>query len=184
MRAEILERDTDLALDLLMGRGREVDAAGLRQRLEPRSDVDAVAVDIGVVDHDVAEVYADAIVEPFVGGQAGIARGHTLLDLDRAPHGVDHARELGQHAVARRLDEAASVLGDFRADHFTIVRLEGGQRPFLVGAHQPRIAGNVGRQDRGQSALDALLDQGYLPYMRMSGECMFRRAGKSIASCS
>jgi hypothetical protein len=35
-------------------------------------------------------------------------------------------------------------------------RLERGERALLVGAHQPRIPGDIGRQDRRQPALDPL----------------------------
>jgi hypothetical protein len=47
---------------------------------------------------------------------ARIALGHTQLDLNRAPHPVHHARELGQEAVARVLHDPAPVLGDLRLD--------------------------------------------------------------------
>jgi hypothetical protein len=47
---------------------------------------------------------------------------------------LDRTRELGEHAVARRVHQA--------------------QRAFLVGLHEPRVAGAVGGQDRGQLPLD------------------------------
>ena len=31
-------------------------------------------------------------------------------------------------------------------------RLEAFERPFLVGAHQPRIAGHIGGENRGEAA--------------------------------
>src|SRR5215467_12820541 len=50
----------DLAVYLVMDLSRDADSAGLRDRLQPRGDIDAIAVDARrVVDH-VAEVEADA----------------------------------------------------------------------------------------------------------------------------
>ena len=74
------------------------------------------------------------------------------MDFGGAGDRVDHARELDQHAVARELDDAALVLGDLAVCHLAPMRLERGQRPGLVVAHQPAVADHVGGKDRGQSS--------------------------------
>ena len=58
--AEILEGDIELARASDRARRRDADAAGLGQRFKPRGDVDAVAIDVAVLDDDVAEIDADA----------------------------------------------------------------------------------------------------------------------------
>jgi hypothetical protein len=48
------------------------------------------------------------------------------------------------------------VLFDLRVDEFAAVRLEAFERPFLVRAHQPRVARHIGGEDRGETAFDRL----------------------------
>ena len=104
--AERLESQIELALDLVVDIARDADPAGLRQPLQARGDVDAVAEDVVAVDDDVAHVDADTKSEI-----AGAGR-HRRLHRHRACHCIDRARELCQHAVASGLDDAAFVLGD------------------------------------------------------------------------
>ncbi len=42
--------------------------------------------------------------------------------------------------------------GDLWVAQFVSDRFQGVERPFLVRAHQPRIAGDIGREDRGEAA--------------------------------
>ena len=58
--AEIVIVERQLAADLVVHFPRHDDAAGLRDLLEARGDVDAVAVDVAAFDHDVAQIDADA----------------------------------------------------------------------------------------------------------------------------
>ena len=52
-------------------------------------------------------------------------------------------------AVAGALDDAAVVHGDGRVDQVAAQRPEPRQNPVLVGSGKPRIADDVGHQDRG-----------------------------------
>jgi hypothetical protein len=45
------------------------------------------------------------------------------------------------------------MFGDLGIDEFLTVGLELAQRAFLIGAHQPAIAGNVAGENRGQPAV-------------------------------
>ena len=47
-----------------------------------------------------AEIDADAEGDPVVLSGAGVALQHPLLHFDRTAHCINHARELGQEAVA------------------------------------------------------------------------------------
>src|SRR5215470_9237760 len=44
------------------------------------------------------------------------------------------------------------MLADLRIDQLAQMRLEAFVRAFLIGAHEPRVAGNVGGQDRCKTA--------------------------------
>ena len=87
---------------------------------------------------------------------AGISLAHSTLHRDRAGDGLNDTRKFDQDAVAGRFDDAAFVLGDFRIDEFAAMRSEPSQRASLVLAHQPRVAGDIGGEDGGEPALDAL----------------------------
>jgi TolB-like protein len=73
---------------------------------------DAVAVEVVAVHDDVAEVHAHAELEVPVLGHADIALVHAALDLGRAAHGVHHAAEFDQEAVAHHLEDAPAMSGD------------------------------------------------------------------------
>jgi hypothetical protein len=139
-------------VDLLVhGAGHE-HAARVGERLQPGGDVDAVAVDSGVVVDDIAEVDADAKAHASMLGHGLIARGHHGLDLDRAFGGTDDAGEFGEDAITRGVDDPASVPGDQGQDH-ALMRLEVAHGGGLVFVHEPAVAGDVGGQDGGESAI-------------------------------
>ena len=96
---------------------------GLGERFQPRRHIDAIAVDIILVADDVADVDADAKFDATIGSYIGIAFGHAALNVDRVAHRVDDADEFHQHAVARGLDDTATVLGDLGIDQFLAMRL-------------------------------------------------------------
>ena len=126
--------------------------AGIGQGLDPRGDIDAVAIEVVALDDHVAEIDADAQFDAAVRRDTGVPLGHRLLHRDRAAHRIDDAGKLHQQAVAGGLDDAAPVLGDFRIEKLTAQRLEAFERAFLVRPHQPRIASHIGGKDRGKAA--------------------------------
>jgi hypothetical protein len=121
-----------------------------------RRHVDTIAVDIVAVADDVADVDADTEFDAPVSWHFDIAIGHGALNIDGAADGVDHADELHEHPVSGRLDDAATVLGDLGVDQFLAMRLKLAQRAFLIGAHQPTVAGDVASEYRSQSAVNAV----------------------------
>src|SRR6202040_1241939 len=60
LRTHIVKDDIDLPADLTLRVIRDADAAGLRDPLQPRGNVDTVAKDIVLVDDDVADMNTDA----------------------------------------------------------------------------------------------------------------------------
>ncbi len=129
--AELIS-DGELPLDLIVGRAGDDDAAGLGQPLQPVGDIDAVAMDVVALDNDVAEVDADAELDPLVRRHAGVSLCLGLLDLDRATQGVDHAGKLDQQAVAHGLDQASAVLVDLWLKQVLKVGLETGARTLFI----------------------------------------------------
>ena len=106
-----------LPVDLIADVARERDAADRRERLQPRRDVDALAVDVVALDDDVAEIDADAIAQALGFGRSRLGRFHRLLDRRaRRSTADDDARELDQHAVAHQLEDAPAMRGDARIE--------------------------------------------------------------------
>ena len=124
---------------------------------------DAVAEDVVLVDHDVAEIDADAEIDAPLGWHFGVARGHLALYLDRATNRIDHARELAEQTVARRVDNAATMFLDLGVGYLSPQHLQRSERAFLVRPHQARVTRDVGRQNRRQAPLDPFLCHGHRP---------------------
>ena len=96
----------------------DTDPPGCRQTFEPRRDIDAVAVDVLVVDDDVADVEPDPEFDPPFDRFIGIALGHLALDIDRAAHRIDNTGKLDEQPVAGGLDDAPAMLSDLRIAQF------------------------------------------------------------------
>ena len=143
----VVEADVEPAAHVFLDAFGHADAAWFCHVFQARGDVDAVAENVAAVDDDVADIDADAVFDALVVGDAGVARGHGTLQVDGAAHGIDDTGEFDQHAVAGGLDDAAAVLRDLGIDQLAPVRLHLRERAFLVGAHQPTIAGDIGRKN-------------------------------------
>jgi hypothetical protein len=130
--ADVLEGEVEAARGVLLNPGRDADAAGLGQPVETGGDVDAVAEDIAILDHNVADIDADAELDAAICRHRGVALGQSRLYLGRASESVDDAGELDQQAVAGGLDDAAPMPGDPRIDELGAERPEPTERPFLV----------------------------------------------------
>ena len=137
------------------GRGPLADehAARFSEPFQPRGDVDAVAVNPGLVVNDVPEVDADAEQHQAMLGHLLVSRRHDALDLGRACGRANHAGELGEDAVARSIDDAAAVPAHQRQDH-GLVALEVAERSGLVLAHESAVTRDVGGKNGRKSALD------------------------------
>jgi hypothetical protein len=179
VRAQILEGKVEPVAYLVVNRVRDEDAARGRKRLEPRRNVDAVTVDPGLVVDDVTEVDADAEQHPAILGHILVARRHSGLDLDRTRGRADHAGKLGEDAVARRVDYAATVAAHQGQDH-GLVGLEVADRGGLVLAHEPAVAGDVRGQKGGEPALDRLFSVHHMILAGISSGSRLSQPARSI----
>ena len=104
------------------------------------------------------------------------ATAEALLDLDGALHRIGGGGKLHQHAVARRLDDAAMGLGDRGIYELQPVRLEPCQRARFIEFHEAAIADHVGGEDRHQTAFDGglLLHRASVRMPRVSSRAPFR----------
>src|ERR1700722_8375197 len=151
--AKVADHDIEAPFHLPIGVLRQADRSGLRDSLEARGDIDAVAhqVSIALFDH-VAEMNADPELNAALGRQAGVALQESMLQLDRAAYGVDHAAKFDDEAVARALDHTSSMDGDRRLDQVAPQRAQARQDSILVGARQSRVADDIRHENRRQFA--------------------------------
>ena len=97
-------------------------------------------------------MHADAELHRLVGDTAGVLRRDRGLHGDSALDGIDCAGEVGDHAIPGGAEDAAPVRGDqLINDHPAC--LQPGERADLVTRHQPAVAGNIRRENRGNFAL-------------------------------
>ena len=149
--AEVDELSLDPATHMIVGGAGDAYAARLADGFEPRCDIDAVAQNILAVDQHVAEIDADAVEDASGLGNARVAFGHLLLHANRALDRRDDRRKFQQHAVAHRLDEPAAESANDRRRRLAMFPHRA-RRPRFVIAHQPRVADDVGGEDRGEAA--------------------------------
>ena len=133
-------------------------AAPWRLRFQPGRHIDAIAENVVSVDDDVAEIDADAKFDGLTVGPRRVVVGHRRLNGERAFHRIHGAGKLDQRAVAHHLDDAAAVFGHGRIEARGPDVAQRRERSRLVGAHQPRIADNIGREDRREASRGSFVD--------------------------
>src|SRR5262249_29955190 len=79
--AGTLIADLEPVLDLIISRAGDDDSPGGSERLQPRRDVDAIAVNIAVLDDDIAEIDPDAELELLARRLAEIVLRYGALDI-------------------------------------------------------------------------------------------------------
>ena len=149
-RAEIGDLEIEPSLDLPVGLLGETDPSGLGDALPSRAAI--------LTPSPIRSPSLSSTTSPrwmpirnsmrLSCGDPGVALDHRPLDFDGAAHRVDDAAELDDCAVAGALDDAAVVNGDGRVDQVAAKRPQPRQNPVLVGSGKPRIADDVGHQDR------------------------------------
>ena len=158
--AGVLETDVDSIANAFVDDRGNANAAGLGQRLEPRGNVDTVAVDVVALNDHITEIDSDPqhdlrLAQDFI-------RRRVVRALHRKGtiHGIDHAAKFDDGATADQLDNAAVIGGDRRIENSLPVLLEGRQRARFVGPHQPRITDHVGRKDSHELTVDTFFCHG------------------------
>jgi hypothetical protein len=158
--AEVFESVVHAFLDQGMGLTRQANAALIGDSFQPRRNIDAVTMDIFLIDNDIAKIDADAELKALFAGRIGVASRHLFLDGDSTFESRLHGRELGQKSIARVFDNGSFMFGYPGVNDFGTRTAPSRIGAFLVGIHHPRIAGHVGSQDGPKSALDGVISHG------------------------
>jgi hypothetical protein len=146
---------SSLSRTLLVSRTGQTYAPWLRDALQPRGDIDAVAEQIAVgLRHHVADVDADPEFDPFVRVDAGVQRDHAALDIQGAASRVDNAAELDQQTIAHGFENPTAIRGDGGVNPVCAQFGEAARGPVFVKPGQTREANDVGGKDRSQLTVD------------------------------
>jgi hypothetical protein len=155
--ASILEGDIELAPYRPVRVIRDANPARLRQSLQTRCHIHAVAENVTSIDNDVSNIDADAELNTLLIWYLGIAPGHPSLNVKSAAHCVHHASKLGQQSISGMLDDPAAMFGNLGVDNGAEMVLKLGVGALLVHAGQPAVAGHIRGQYCSKSAFDAVL---------------------------
>src|SRR6516162_4850168 len=150
--AHVLEGEIKLTRGILLHARGDTDAAGLGRCFEPCSDVDTVAKDVAVLDHNVAHIDTDPKLDSLVRRYRRVALGHAGLQLGCTAQRIYHTAELDEEAVTRCLDEPAVMSGDLRIEQLSLYRLEPLEGTALVHPDQARVTCHIGSEDGGEAA--------------------------------
>src|SRR5258708_19547829 len=147
---------SQLVLDLLVNGARDVNRARLGKALETRGNIDAIAVNVGCFDDDVARIAANPILDPMMPGQRCVASNHVLLNDDGTPHGFDRTVENRNEAVACGFDQPSMVLCDAGFDQAALDPLYAAVRSFFIDFHQAAVARDIAGDNRGNTSRPCL----------------------------
>src|SRR5262249_36140285 len=161
--AHILERKIELIAHLIAHDAADADPPWLPYSFETGREIDATAINVFVVNDDVANVQTNTKLDTPFWRDLGVALGHLPLDIDSTAYTAADTGKLSKKAVARRLNDARTVFRDLRVDDCASVALERGQRAFFIQAHQPRIAHDIPRENGREAALDRFSAHGAPP---------------------
>jgi hypothetical protein len=138
-----LEPEGEFLLHLSRHLARHADTVRIGQLLEPRGDVDAIAIAVLSLDDDLAEIDADADMDAPALWDVGVALGHAPLQAHYALDRIDDAAEFRQQFVTHKFEDAAVMAGDFRFEQFLAPRPEALEGTLFVLLHKGGVADDI-----------------------------------------
>src|SRR3954447_14471946 len=107
--AAILKTNIDARSNALVDNRGNANSTGCGERLQPRGNIDAIAVDVFAVDNYVAEIDANSKHDREAG--RFFILHNRRLHRHSAVHGVNDATELRKRTVANQLYDPAIMVG-------------------------------------------------------------------------
>jgi hypothetical protein len=151
---KIFKGERQLVPDVFVNGAGDTDAARFRQTLQPRRDVDAVAVELLPIHNHIAKIDSDAKLHPPRRRDALVFRLESDLNVDCALDCIHHAGEFRQDAITSRADESAVMLFDQAVDDLPM-RGQSAEGRLFIFPHEPAVAVDIGTQDCGKLAFHA-----------------------------
>jgi hypothetical protein len=129
----------------------DADSVRLRQGLEPRGHVYAVAKHIAVFLDNVAKMDANADLDLFGSIFRGVVGLELPLDVLGALHGMHDGGEVDEKGVTNRFDDLAVMCSDGLVDH-VIMYVQQAQHACFIRAHLTAETDDIGEHDGRQLA--------------------------------
>src|ERR1700677_271009 len=117
-----------------MNAARDADTAGVRQPFQTCGDIHPVAENIAVLQHDVADVDADAKLHSAIFFEVVVRTSKFILNVDGALHRRQRAIKRGKNAVASSSANSSLVPRDKTVSYQAKSR-QGRQCSFLINFH-------------------------------------------------
>ena len=129
-----------------MNAAGNTDPAGLRGRLQPRGDVDAITQQVLAMHHDITEVDPNSESHLAGGRQLIVARSKCGLNVGGAPHRFHRAIELRQDRIPGRIENASAMHGHQRLEYLSVTS-KYPERLLFILAHQAAELGHIRRKN-------------------------------------
>jgi hypothetical protein len=152
--AEPLIPNRQLVFDLVIRGARKTDTTALGQPLDAGRDVDPIPVETIALDNHISQV--DAYTEHHLAGrwQLSVAGFEVVLNRYGTLHRIDHAGELREQVIPRRVYHSAPMRLDVGSHHLAVGG-EGADGGHLIVAHEAAVALDIGAEDCRELPLDA-----------------------------
>ena len=149
-RAHIDKFKIQFVPHLIIGIVGDTDAARLGQHLQAGRDIYTVAIDVAIIDNDIAQVDADTKNNALALGLRKVALLDGFLNFNGVTYRFHNRGIFDQQAVAHCLDHAPVALLQGGIDNFRANGLQIGQRRLFIVLHQPAIADHIRGQNSGE----------------------------------
>src|SRR5262249_10719472 len=154
--AEIVEPERNCVREEVPDALRNTDAAGFRERLQTRRNINAVSEQVHVVVNDhIAHGKADAEQEPPLVSKVQIFTTVDRLEIDSAARGIYRTVEFGENRIAGRVENPAFMFPD-KPDEGLSSLAKSANGFILRDRHQAAIAGDIGGKNYRQLAFQFL----------------------------
>ena len=114
--AKIDEGQRQLGPDVVPNNARDANCSRLRKGLQPGRDIDRIAKQVVALNHDVADMDADPVPHLLIRTSIRILFSDGVLHRDSRLHGIYGAAEIGDEAIARRVEDPTAMRCDQAID--------------------------------------------------------------------
>jgi len=155
----VLEPVVQLIADLFSCYPRRANPARLSESLQPSRDIDSIAEEVVTLNHGVADMDPDAEPHLLAGRSIHVLLGYGVLHRDGTLHSIHGTGEIGDEAIARRVEDPTAMGGDQTIDDNFVSRKRA-KGADLIPTHEGAVARDIGGENRGELPFDGWRFQG------------------------
>src|SRR5579864_992370 len=144
---------------LVIGGLRQENSPRIRQAFQSRCDVNAIAEDVTILDHDITHIDANPQLDASSSFRFTAHFGNTALNFDRTFDGIDSAGKFQEKTVAHCLYKPTATRLYGGVDYGAAQSGHRGQRSGLVIPHEMAVTDDIGQNDRGEPAFHMALQK-------------------------